>query len=150
MRVVTLAEVLAEPEEPIVRAEIRNREPRAPMLPHKWHLIHERDGGHCWACGVFVGKGYGEVDHLIPRSSFDVCDLAVADRSDNLRLACVPCNQGKSNYLIPWAPVGSTIGVTRACWDCLHEEAEWRPRMTVPAYCGRCGHTWVPNVGWLM
>lgn len=146
----TLAEILAEPDEPIVRAEVRNREPRQPMSGHKWHLIHERDGGHCWSCGVRVAKGHGEVDHLIPRSSFDVVDLRVADRSDNLRLACVPCNQDKSNYVIPWAPTGSTVGVTAACWDCVYVEAVERPEMTVPAYCGRCGHTWVPGVSWLM
>lgn len=150
MEPMLLADVLAEPDEPIVRAVVRNREPRVQMQAYKWHLIHERDGSHCWACGLFVGKGGGEVDHLIPRSSFEVRDLAVADRSDNLRVACVPCNQGKSNYLIPWAPVGATIGVTATCWDCIYGDRLERPLMTVPAYCGKCGHTWVPNVSWLL
>lgn len=146
----SLAEIFAEPDEPVVRGEIRNREPRVQMGGHKWHLIWERDGGHCWSCGAMVGKGGGEVDHLKPRSSFDASELAVADRSDNLRVSCVRCNQSKSNYILPWAPTDSTIGVTSACWDCVYGEKEWRPQMTVPAYCGRCGHSWVPEADWIL
>lgn len=153
----SLAEVFAEPEPEVVRAPIRNREPREPMGGHKWHLIHERDGGHCWNCGAMVSKGTGEVDHLIPRSSFEPEDLWIADRSDNLRTSCVGCNQGKSNYLIPGAPVGSTPGVTACCWDCwTGPRSEWdegdtpRPEMRVPAYCAKCGHTWVPDESWLL
>lgn len=158
-----LESAAAEP----VRAEVRNREPRVQMGGHKWHLIHERDGGRCWMCGDLVPKGTGEVDHLIPRSSFAADDLHIADRSDNLRTACVGCNQRKSNFLIWWAPVdGVTIGVTAKCWDCANDcgidpeidpegyseywADRWTPQMTVPAYCARCGHTWVPDAGWLL
>ncbi|WP_181421649.1 HNH endonuclease [Curtobacterium sp. MCBD17_030] len=144
----SLAEILSEEDPEPQRAPIRNREPRARLGGHKWHLIYERDGGACWMCGHHVDKGTGEVDHLQPRSSFTPDQLRRADRSDNLRTACVDCNQQKSNYVYAWAP--ETIGVTAMCWDCQHPESTEYVEMTVPAYCGRCGHTWVPNESWLL
>lgn len=147
MRVISLAELLAEPEPKPRRLPVLNTEPRVQMGGRKWHLIHERDGGRCYICGGFVPKGSGEVDHVIPRSSFEAHDLERADRSDNLRTACVRCNQKKSNYAYDWAT--GPIGVTSVCWSCLNPD-EPQPVMRAPAYCGRCGHTWVPDERWLL
>lgn len=146
------------------RYPVRNVEPRVQMDGYKWHLIFQRDGGVCWICGEFQVKGQHEVDHLVPRSSFLVEGLALADRSDNLRVSCVPCNRAKSNFDKPVAPY--TNGIVAACWECLNgprfdvdefpeEAAEyWHgrpwPVMAVAAYCARCGNTHVPDESWLM
>lgn len=137
------------------RLPVLNREPRVQMDGRKWHLIQERDGHRCRICGVLVPTGTGEIDHIMPRSSFAAQRIPVADRPDNLQTACVPCNQAKSNY----APIflNRMVGVTSACWDCLtpsQEESYYdhppAPVMTVPDYCGRCGHTWVPDESWIL
>ena len=149
----TLAEVLALPDVPLERYPIRNREPRVQMGGRKWHLIYERDGGVCWMCGRPVPKGSHHVDHLIPRSNFEPGDLALGDRSDNLAVACAPCNEARSNWSLPEPP--RRIGVTSRCWDCtvgeVPEDSEIEfPDMTVAAYCGHCGHTWVPDNSWVL
>jgi 5-methylcytosine-specific restriction endonuclease McrA len=144
----TLAEILAEPEEPPHRLPVVNRAPRERMSGRKWHLIHERDGGKCWICGAYVPKGTGEVDHVQPRSSFQEADLVIADRSDNLKTTCVPCNQQKSNYVYDWAP--NVVGVTDKCWECSNPGVQYDGVMQTNAYCGHCGYTWVPDDGWLM
>lgn len=149
------------------RYPVKNREPREPIGARLWHLIHERDGGECWMCHRKVEKGAGEVDHLIPRSAFN--DVREADKSWNLRLACVDCNQAKSNFTVPILP--RTFGVTLKCWDCherrdlgrpdpsidLEALADWEqgqgpvPELTEIAYCGSCGFmSWVPGKGWIL
>lgn len=127
-----------------VRYPVLNFEPRREMSLAKWRLIWERDGSTCWACSRLIPVGAGEIDHVIPRSSFGVEDLAVADRSDNLRLACVACNQEKSNYTVPYVP--RQVGVTVVCSICAGEADG-----AVPAYCGECGLvSRVPDEGWLL
>lgn len=146
------------------RHPVLNHEPRVQMGGRKWHLIHERDGGVCWMCSRHVPKGSGEVDHLKPRSAFEVKDLPIADRSDNLKTACIDCNQRKSNFDRPRTP--RTVGVTSKCWECSNDcgidpefdpgayadywADRFKPTMTVAAYCGRCGYTWVPDKSWLL
>jgi len=148
------------------RYPVLNREPRVQLDPRLWHLIHERDGGVCWMCGQTVAKGAGEIDHLVPRSSFT--DVVEADRSWNLRQACIRCNQGKSNFRVPVLP--RTFGITHRCWDCVERRdlgrpdpelfpegfAEWSqdhpaPDLSVQAYCGSCGlMSWVPGEEWIL
>ena len=132
-----------------VRYPVLNHEPRVQLDPRLWHLIHERDGGECWVCHRRVAKGEGEIDHLIPRSSFLPDEVVtVADRSWNLRLACVACNQAKSNFTVLVLP--RTIGITARCWECSGGSGE-RPVLTTPAYCGACGFTsWVPGEEWIL
>lgn len=131
------------------RYEVRNREERIQLDGRMWHLIHERDGGICWVCERGVPKGTGEIDHLVPRSSFLPGDVDLADRSWNLRLACIGCNQAKSNFRMLVLP--RTVGVTGRCWDCTkHDEGE-RVELTEFAYCGTCGLTSaVPGKDWIL
>lgn len=154
----TLGEILSAPIPEPERLPVLNSEPRVLMDGRKWHLLWERDGFRCLLCGIYVPKGTGEVDHIVPRSSFAADRLHIADRSDNLQITCVDCNQEKSNY----APTerSSCVGVTSRCWECTvgldddgyHDVETFgdRPEMTVPAYCGRCGFTWVPDASWLL
>lgn len=132
------------------RYPVVNTEPRIPLDPRLWHLIHERDGGMCWVCGAGVAKGAGEIDHLVPRSSFRPDELQTrADRSWNLRLACVRCNQEKSNYTKPFLP--RTVGVTLRCWDCGDHPEGARVQLTERAYCGACSIvSWVPDRSWVL
>ena len=133
------------------RYPVRNREPRIQLDGRLWHLIHERDGGVCWVCQRPVVKGEGEIDHLIPRSSFPPDQVeSVADRSWNLRLACVDCNQAKSNFSVFALP--RTFGVTLRCWDCTeHDEFQEPVELSVIAHCGSCSFTSrVPDEGWLL
>ncbi len=149
------------------RYPVRNQEPRVQLDPRLWHLIHERDGGLCWLCQRTVAKGTGEIDHLVPRSSFESHEVAtVADRSWNLRLACVACNQEKSNFTVMALP--RTFGITNRCPECVdargphHVDTVLWPFMrdfeelaghasVVPAYCGSCGYvTRVPGEEWLL
>lgn len=130
------------------RYPVRNHESRVPLDPRLWHLIHERDGGVCWVCEQQVLKGQGEIDHLIPRSSFESHELStVADRSWNLRLACERCNQEKSNFTMMFLP--RTVGVTLRCWDCSNSSE--RTELQERAYCGACGFTSaVPGKEWIL
>ena len=131
------------------RLPVRNSEPRVQMDGRKWHLIWERDGGECWICNRHVAKGSGEIDHLVPRSSFEPKDIQLADRSDNLRVACVRCNQRKSNFTMFVLP--RTLGVASRCWWCAATAELEVPDLLVKAYCGHCGIVSdVPDAGWLL
>lgn len=132
------------------RYPVLNREPRIQLDPRLWHLIHERDGGVCWVCQKSVAKGTGEIDHLVPRSTFRPEDvISMADKSWNLRLACVGCNQAKSNYSMPFMP--RTVGITLRCWDCSNQDEYERVTLTERAYCGTCGFTsGVPGKEWML
>lgn len=162
----SLAQIFAEQDAEMARVPTRypvlNTEPREQMGGRKWHLIMERDGPACWMCAT--DRGPWEIDHLLPRSSFMPTDLLRADRSDNLRVACLDCNQKRSNYDKPRPPEGA-IGVTNRCWVCTYVDFDpgddserwsyWKedhhvPEMTIRAYCGFCGYTAVPDVTWLL
>lgn len=148
-----LDDVLADLMRPLERYEVLNREPRERFDPYMWHLIYERDGYTCWVCQRRVPKGAGEIDHLVPRSSFLPDELSsVADRSWNLRVCCTECNQEKSNFRYSVLP--RTFGVTRKCWYC-EDGTSGRlgdPReLPVHAYCGSCSIvSRVPNESWVM
>lgn len=130
------------------RYPVRNREERTILNPHMWHLLFERDGARCWMCHREVAKGAAEIDHLVPRSSFLPADVVLADRSWNLRVACVTCNQRKSNFTVRALP--RTVGVTRCCWDCADGDSE-PVELTEPAFCGRCGLvSRVPDMSWIL
>lgn len=154
IRAISLGELLAEIEKPFERWPVRNREPRVPIESQKRAIIHERDGGICRLCGT--GGHVLTVDHIVPRSAFEVSALAAADRSDNLVSACWDCNQRKSNYESVWT---KRLGVVVACWYCQNpgygefdEPLDGLPYpVTVPVFCGRCGISSVPAVqGWVL
>jgi hypothetical protein len=154
----TLGEILAATPDPrnfTERYPVKNREERVLLGGPKFHIISQRNGGMCWICGR--GAIRPVLDHLRPRSNYATHMLWLADRSDNLHVACWDCNERRSNYYVDWMP--HPIGVTGACWDCLNprdedsyydENLPERPHMLEPAYCGRCGHTWVPDETWLL
>lgn len=154
LRCISLGALLDRLEEPVRRWPVRNREEREPISSQKRAIIHERDGGICRLCGT--GGHRLTVDHIIPRSAFEITDLAAADRSDNLVSACWDCNQRKSNYESIWT---KRLGVVVACWYCLNpgygefdEPLDGLPYpVTVPVFCGRCGISSVPEVyGWVL
>lgn len=154
LRCISLGALLDRLEEPVRRWPVRNREEREPISSQKRAIIHERDGGICRLCGT--GGHRLTVDHIIPRSAFEITDLAAADRSDNLVSACLDCNQRKSNYESIWT---KRLGVVVACWYCLNpgygefdEPLDGLPYpVTVPVFCGRCGISSVPEVyGWVL
>ncbi|WP_075201287.1 HNH endonuclease [Leucobacter japonicus] len=129
------------------RYPVRNREERTILDPQMWHLLFERDGSRCWMCHCQVERGAAEIDHLVPRSSFVPANVGMADRSWNLRVACVACNQAKSNFTVSMLP--RTVGVTKCCWDCSNNEGS--TDLTEPAFCGRCGVvSRVPDRSWIL
>lgn len=137
------------------RFPVQNREPRTEISSQKRAIIHQRDGGLCVYC--FQGWSELTVDHVIPRSSFPVEQLNIADRSDNLVSACWPCNEAKSNF---GHRGHKKLGVTVACWDCMnpeivqsedHLDRELIPYLKYKAFCGRCGITSsVPELSWIL
>lgn len=98
------------------RMDVNNRAER-PDPEHNrklWGAAMARDGGRCWMCFSTFADMY-VLDHLIPRSAFDVGHIRAADRSDNLRIACWDCNQAKSNRLIPFR---QPLPIVWTCPDC--------------------------------
>lgn len=149
-----LGEILDQENVPFERWPVRNREQRTPISSQKRAIIHERDGHICRLCGT--GGHVLTVDHIIPRSAFQVEELEIADRSDNLISACGPCNQAKSNYE---RDQRKRLGVVTRCWYCVNpgygehdEPLDGLPYpITVPVFCGRCGISHVPEVkGWVL
>ena len=144
---------IARLQEPQRRWPVRNREERTPIGSQKRAIIHERDGKACRSCGN--ANCLLTVDHIIPRSAFEIEDLHIADRSDNLVSACWDCNRAKSNYE---RPQRKRMGVVVRCWYCLNpghgpdEEAFLPYPVDVMVYCGACGgDSHVPAVeGWVL
>lgn len=146
----TLAEIFAEPTPEPTRWPVRNRQERTEISSQKRAIIHDRDGGRCRYCGE--ENLMLTVDHIIPRSAYLADQLHIADRSDNLISACLPCNEQKSNYE---SFTRKIMGVTPACWDCLNhahddEYREDRPLAKYLVFCGRCGITYVPELSWVL
>ncbi len=55
---------------------------------------------HCCLCGKYIGKGAGELDHIVPKSRGGM------DHECNLRLCCVNCNRTKSQMtLVEYLPI---------------------------------------------
>ena len=89
------------------RLPVLNREPRTMPENNRalWGALMKRDGGKCWMCGTTAGMLV--IDHLKPRSAFPPAQIEIADRSDNLAIACWDCNTDKSNRAVPYRkPLG--------------------------------------------
>lgn len=147
-RTISLAELLAQDDDPARRWPVRNREPRTPINSQKRAIIHERDGGICRYCGTTDERLV--LDHIIPRSAFRPDQLHIADRSDNLHSACWDCNERRSNYE---AIHTKRIGVAVQCWYCIAPEyaaedceLELTYPVNIAVFCGRCGISRVPEV----
>ncbi|MDR7189755.1 hypothetical protein J2Y46_002581 [Microbacterium sp. BE35] len=56
------------------------------------------------------------IDHLKPRSAFPPNMIHIADRTDNLAIACWDCNTVKSNRDYPFRPVLPVIWVCPLDW----------------------------------
>lgn len=99
------------------RMPVLNREARTNPEENRalWGALMRRDGGKCWMCGR--ADDFMVIDHLTPRSSFPADQLDVADRSDNLSIACWDCNQDKSNRAFPFR---KPLGIV---WHC---QLDWR------------------------
>lgn len=162
MSATSLAEILAEPWHPR-RLPRPNREPRVLLPPQKYALLRAARGDWCYLCGDPLEGNRPVVDHVIPRSSFPSGQIDIADRSDNLRMACWSCNEAKSNYDYGEAQLP---GVTIRCWYCRYcpydEDDDWsdghgewhrrfRLAQPVTAWCGRCrGYSDVPDHSWIL
>lgn len=126
----------------IQRHPIEQRSDREPLPWWMRKAIHARDGQRCRACDRKYGsRGRLVLDHIVPRSSFPVDQLAQADRSTNLLSLCWDCNAAKSNFR--W-PVLRVLGVTASCVLCepiirwLCEEVP-----PVAVWCAKCGESHV-------
>lgn len=128
---------------PLERWPLVNLEPRTQIDSRKRAIIHLRDGDTCHFCGT--DNELLTVDHIIPRSAFNIADLEVADRSDNLISACWPCNEAKSNYE---RPQRKRLGVVPECSSCTSKESA-TDGAGVLVYCGRCGVSRAPK-GWIL
>ncbi|MEG4023011.1 HNH endonuclease [Microcoleus sp. S13C4] len=69
------------------------------MNPKQKHNKKQKlidDYGHnCWWCGKCLPKNQLTIEHLRPKS------LGGSDCLENLRLACLSCNQSRGNSLYP-------------------------------------------------
>ena len=137
------------------RLPVRNREPRPMPEANRrlWGAMMRRDGSRCWMCGM---GGFLVIDHLRPRSNFDPDDMWLADRSDNLRIACWDCNQDKSNRAVPYRP---PIPIVWTCPECYRPEddveglepltfLEYYSDEMRPAHCVRHGYAMPVPVDW--
>lgn len=85
------------------RMSVRNNIPRPPSEENHalWGALMRRDNGRCWMCG-WNDMGRTVIEHLRPRSNFPPEQIELADRSDNLRIACWECNTVKGNRDVPF------------------------------------------------
>ena len=51
----------------------------------------------CWMCACLLTRWTASVDHLQPKSK------GGADRAENYKLACKPCNSERGNRVLPKA-----------------------------------------------
>jgi hypothetical protein len=121
------------------RLPVLNREPRPESEANRqlWGALMRRDGSRCWMCNR--PDGFMVIDHLIPRSSFVASDIHLADRSDNLRIACWDCNQEKSNRDYPFK---RPLPIVWMCREDIQvnefgEVVLFEDDELVPAYCAR-------------
>lgn len=54
--------------------------------------------GHCHYCGIDLGSGPWNIDHVIPRSK------GGTNHMENLVASCIPCNRAKSDTMPPTMP----------------------------------------------
>jgi hypothetical protein len=128
-----LDEVMAD--DPQQRHEVFNHEERAPISSLVWSLVFRRDRGRCWICGH---DAYEPVlDHLRPRSNWPADELWLADRSDNLHVACWDCNEERSNRVYAAPP--KVVPVTTHCGRCSLEWIGHDVGRGVACFCSQCG-----------
>jgi hypothetical protein len=98
------------------RQPVLNREPRPNPENNRelWGALMARDGGKCWMC--HRSDGFMVIDHLTPRSAFRADEIRLADRSDNLAIACWDCNTEKGNRLIPFRPPLPVVVICVVDW----------------------------------
>ena len=115
------------------RMEVMNREPRGQHGVNRtlWIALMRRDGGRCWMCSS--SDGHMVIDHLRPRSNWPADELHLADRSDNLRMACWACNDEKSNRNVPF------VAPLPVVWNCRAEPAHYREGFFT-AFCSEHSH----------
>jgi hypothetical protein len=118
------------------RLPVKNREDRAPIDEAKRMLIFRRDRGMCWICGTYAEDPV--LDHLRPRSNWPADQMDLADRSDNLHVACWTCNEERSN--VSYLAIPSVAPVVYRCFKC-EDETPWLPAAGrgVRVYCAKCG-----------
>lgn len=119
------------------RAAVLNALPRVEHIPSR-HFVAEairgRDGAACWLCGSPLGAVI--IEHLRPRSSYPPQAIAAADRTDNLRLACRPCNTAKGNHAVPFV---APLPITWRCGQCAGVP---RSRQVAGEPCGESRSVW--------
>lgn len=127
-----------------------------PREPIPWHVrvaVARRDGFCCRICHRDLWRQPAELDHIVPWSA------GGSDDSANLRMLCVPCNQGRSNFR-DWSHRGQATPCTWWCVTCWTGEGDAPRRVpavkdvepidldsappvtdaTIWAYCAQCGH----------
>lgn len=112
-----------------VRHEVVRSGPREPIPRWVRSLIYRRDGYSCQLCGDRLFGKRMELDHVLPWSA------GGPDLAYNLRTACQPCNQGRSNYRDDRR---TYMPVINECLNCQRERYR-RPGVgTTIAFCGGC------------
>jgi hypothetical protein len=78
---------------PILREKTATRE----LSRWVWWAVAARDEWACRICHTTEPADGWEIDHVVPWSA------GGSNQTTNLRLACRPCNQQRSNYADPFA-----------------------------------------------
>lgn len=119
------------------RMPVLNHEPRLVIGESLRHGLWKREQGLCWICGGSVVRPVA--DHVRPRSNWPTDQLHLADRSDNLRLACWVCNEKKSNFYFPGGE--KPLGITSWCSRCQLKltGSEFESDAPVRCFCNWCG-----------
>lgn len=123
-------------EDVFERMPVGNREERAPIDEVARTLVFRRDRGMCWICGTWAVDPV--LDHVRPRSNWPADQLALADRTDNLHVACWDCNEERSNRTYLAAP--SPAPVVLRCYKCEYQSGLLVGR-GIRVYCARCGYS---------
>jgi hypothetical protein len=103
-------------------------------------LVFERDGRRCLWCGSAERL---TLDHLVPWSA------GGSDHSSNLRTLCWPCNEERSNFVMPLDRTQPMLPVAKICLPCHYDgfnryrdddDALHSPPTEdfVLVFCGRC------------
>jgi HNH endonuclease len=123
----TLAGAAAHERNPVVRTG-----ERAPISSELRRGIFARDRGRCQLCGGHAP--HGELDHIVPWSA------GGSDRSSNLRLTCLDCNQQRSNY-VTVADAHFALPIARSCQACAWMDGWAGSGDKIEAFCLTCRRT---------
>ena len=133
-------------DDPQMRLDVLNREVRAPIKPLVRSLVFRRDRGKCWICRRDAFEPV--LDHLRPRSNWPVDELWLADRSDNLHVACWRCNEERSNRA--YAALPKAVPVTLHCVHCADEWIGEDVGRGLACFCSQCGFSETGNGVWFL